>query len=65
MRSAQFARRRKTPLQQVSERLESDDESAWYAERLEILGKVMFGDLWKGVHCESEDSPQSREVSKV
>lgn len=38
---------RKTPLEQVSEHLESDDESAWYAERLEILGKIMFGDLWK------------------
>lgn len=26
--------------------LETPDEAAWYAEQLERLGRIMFGDLW-------------------
>ena len=35
------------------------DEAAWYAERLERLGRAMFGDLW-----DSEKSQPQTEMKK-
>ena len=34
-------------LKRLEQRLGEDHEAAWYAERLERLGQVMFGDLWR------------------
>ncbi len=46
-------RRRITPrdghrsaLDRLEAGLQTQDEAAWYAERLERLGRLLFGDLW-------------------
>lgn len=40
--------------------LNTPDEAAWYAERLQRLGKAIFGDLW-----ESDKSAAAREPQKI
>jgi hypothetical protein len=35
------------------------DESAWYAERLEQLGQVMFGDLWNNDVPQPTSKPET------
>ena len=39
-------------LELLEAHLKTPDEAAWYAERLERLGTVMFGELWRS------DAPQ-------
>jgi hypothetical protein len=31
---------------QLEAGLHTQDEASWYAERLERLGRILFGDLW-------------------
>ena len=34
-------------VEQLEAGLNTKDEASWYAERLEQLGQVIFGDLWR------------------
>ncbi len=53
-RNRGFTRRRQhlNALERLTERFEAKDES-WYAERLELLGRAMFGDLWDSKRSET------------
>lgn len=50
-----------TALQRLAELLETKDEAAWYAARIDRLGRAVFGDLWKPAECEAtkEQPPPS------
>lgn len=40
--------------------LQTQDEAAWYAERIERLGRLMFGDSWRTE--ERKDVPEPSET---
>ena len=40
-------------MQVLEAHLNNQDEAAWYAERIERLGKVIFGDLWESDKSEA------------
>lgn len=48
----------KSPLEQITEHLGTQDDAAWYAERLDILGRLMFPEQWesKGTSDEKEQN---------
>lgn len=37
-----------TALERIERRLNARTEAAWYAERINLLGHHLFGDLWEG-----------------
>jgi hypothetical protein len=57
-------RARRKPRSSVAELLaaglETKDDSAWYAQRIELLGRAIFGDLWDV--DEPKTSTQNREL---
>lgn len=56
MRIPQRIIRRREPqtaMQLLGEHLNTRDEAAWYAERIERLGRAMFGDLWDSEKAKS------------
>lgn len=52
---------RVSAMQLLAENLATLDEAAWYAARIERLGRAMFGDLWDsdkaGAAREQQESP--------
>jgi hypothetical protein len=42
-------------LEQLEASLETSDDASWYAARLELLGTVIFGDLWKSGESKAAD----------
>jgi hypothetical protein len=58
--------RRPQPLsamQVLEAHLETKDEAAWYAERIEQLGRVLFGELWRS--GESKAASENRELPRT
>lgn len=56
--------RRREPLsamQQLEASLETMDEVAWYAERIEQLGMIMFGGLWNTEKAEAKTASENSE----
>lgn len=49
MKSAQHIPPHKTALERLNERFKTENDSARCAERIELLGQVMFGDLWRPI----------------
>lgn len=52
-RSVNHRQKRANALEVLQTALETPDEAAWYAQRLELLGRAIFGDLWESDKAEA------------